>query len=251
MPEAARRFDSVNHTTLTDKLVEFGVEKSSEEASKFVAKEALKGTLILSAKTIVGKDIILGTLLNVGVKFGAKGINFFVKSVAAVPALTVEMFKPNITDTQGIINGSDNVLVNMRGAARFLDSSECDKHIKSFLSPSESKVYINKLPAVRRGDLLKCGAIVTGGSENVFFDEISLQLELAEILRQLELAELSARRVPPQPLPAPTENPITDLNNEQPSSQHPVSQQPLPQPLPTPTVSPQPAFDDGDFQTED
>ena len=225
MPEAARKFDTVGHTSLIDKLIKNGIEKGEKQASKFVAKEALKGTLILAAKTNVGKDVILSALLNVGIKFGVKGIDIFVKAVSNVPGLLVEMtINPENTDF-GIIDGSENVIINKRfRAARFLDPSDCDKHLRQLLSDSGSKVYINNLPAIRRGDLLECGAIVTGGSENVFFDEISHQAKLDEFLREI---------VPPQPLPAPTEvQKTSELGNEK-SLPTPT---PKPEPLPTPTT---------------
>ena len=66
---------------------------------------------------------------------------------------------------------SGKVFINGRPAARAsIDPAVCALHppIPLPIASGSSNVFINGLPAARRGDLIKCGAVIITGSGNVF-----------------------------------------------------------------------------------
>ncbi|POA89979.1 RHS repeat-associated core domain-containing protein [Pseudomonas protegens] len=70
----------------------------------------------------------------------------------------------------GITSGSSNVRINGLSAAQVQGSlGICTKHpVPPMVAEGSAKVFINGLPAARKGDKLTCGSVIDSGSENVF-----------------------------------------------------------------------------------
>ncbi|HEX8412824.1 MAG TPA: PAAR domain-containing protein [Sphingomicrobium sp.] len=64
-----------------------------------------------------------------------------------------------------ISQGSPNVFINGLPAARVTDTETCDA---GKVAQGSATVFINGLPAARVGDKVTCGAVIVGGSGNVF-----------------------------------------------------------------------------------
>ena len=68
---------------------------------------------------------------------------------------------------EGIVAaGSNNVIVNNRPAGRVRDPVSC--HAAELVALGSDSVFINTLPAARVGDPTTGGAVIVGGSPNVF-----------------------------------------------------------------------------------
>lgn len=73
--------------------------------------------------------------------------------------------------TGSLIKGSPNVFINSRAAMRAnLSQGVCSDHNGSpqVVAQGSSTVFINRQPASRKEDKLKCGALINDGSPNVF-----------------------------------------------------------------------------------
>jgi RHS repeat-associated protein len=69
-----------------------------------------------------------------------------------------------------IILGSPNVYVNLRNSAYVQGSTvACDKHSPTpLVAEGSTNVFINSLPAARKGDAITCGAKIDDGSKDTF-----------------------------------------------------------------------------------
>lgn len=84
-----------------------------------------------------------------------------------------------------VSQGSPNVFVNGLPAARVTDAESCDA---GKVAQGSAGVFINGLPAARVGDKVTCGAVIVGGSRNVFIgggttSPLPIQSEVPEWVR--------------------------------------------------------------------
>lgn len=147
MFEAARFDDEIAHTNA---LV------------GFLVGAALGLALVAVASVFIVATCGFGAGLLVGLLAGLGG-TALVKAGEAIG----RMFK---APAGGITSGSHNVRINGLKAAHVQNSvGLCKKHsTPPMVAEGSAKVFINGLPAARKGDKLTCGSVIDSGSENVF-----------------------------------------------------------------------------------
>ncbi|WP_076069925.1 PAAR domain-containing protein [Sphingomonas montana] len=84
-----------------------------------------------------------------------------------------------------ISQGSPDVLINRLPAARVTDAESCDA---GKVAQGSASVFVNRRPAGRVGDKVTCGAVIVGGSRNVFIgggttSPLPIQSEVPEWVR--------------------------------------------------------------------
>ncbi|APC19413.1 type IV secretion protein Rhs (plasmid) [Pseudomonas frederiksbergensis] len=167
MFEAARFDDEIAHTNA---LVGFLVGAALGLALVAVASIFVVATCGFGAGLLVG---LLAGLGGTGLVMAGEAIGRMCKAPAG-----------------GITSGSSNVRINGLKAAYVQDSvGICKKHsTPPMVAEGSAKVFINGLPAARKGDKLTCGSVIDSGSENVFIGAekeqyLPIEDEVPEFLR--------------------------------------------------------------------
>lgn len=71
-----------------------------------------------------------------------------------------------------ITTGSQDVFSNGKPVARVGDTYACPVHGSNSIVKGSSSVFANGLAVARLGDGTSCGAVITGGSSDVFSGDI-------------------------------------------------------------------------------
>ncbi|WDY57004.1 RHS repeat-associated core domain-containing protein [Pseudomonas sp. PSKL.D1] len=146
MFEAARLHDEIEHSgALAGFLVGAVIGLAIVTAATFTLCTAGFGGILLAAVIGIGAS----ALPMLGESLGMKNRS---------PAGQIER-----------IGCSPNVFINGRNAAHAtLSTAKCEQHPIPLVAEGSSNVFINGVPAARKGDKLTCGASIASGSSNVF-----------------------------------------------------------------------------------
>ncbi|MBA1188051.1 type IV secretion protein Rhs [Pseudomonas entomophila] len=147
MFEAARLHDEIEHTS------------------------ALSGFL-LGAAIGIGLALVGSFMMCTG-GLGGFLLGAIIGLTASVPSQLLESWGASQGSPAGQIDRpgcSPNVFINNRNAAVAVDSTaKCEKHPATVrVAEGSTNVFINGKPAARKGDKLTCGGRISSGSNNVF-----------------------------------------------------------------------------------
>lgn len=89
---------------------------------------------------------------------------------------------PNITADLKIKNGSPNIKINGKPAARVGDTVSCRMAITQAptIAEGSASVFFNGKPAARMGDGISNGGTLSQGSENVFIGDGKAIIEIGD-----------------------------------------------------------------------
>ncbi len=154
MGEAARLGDPISHTSA---LAGFLVG-------------AVLGIALIAAVAFATVTCGFGAALLAGLAAGL--------GASALLALGEAIGKMFSTPTGTIVTGSPDVFVNGRPAAMAIGSvAACAKDVPvQMVATGCATVTINGFPAARNGDSITCGAKISDGSPDVFYDDKTVQV---------------------------------------------------------------------------
>ncbi|MFG1172773.1 RHS repeat-associated core domain-containing protein [Erwiniaceae bacterium CAU 1747] len=160
MPEAARVGDAIGHSGALAGLIGGTILGGLINAAGGILGGLLFAAGCASACLGVGV-LLIGAGIAVGMAASALGE----KARDACTEAGAGALSPGGT----VVTGSGNVFINDRAAAvATLSTVACDSDGSQQVAQGSSSVFINGLPAARRGDKTTCDATLMAGSSDVF-----------------------------------------------------------------------------------